>query len=85
MTTSSGKHLEDIYHAHIVSLRKKLITSAKDSDDMSIGFGSSRDRRQKELTKIENMKFKFNVRFIHKDVFGFAGHQRKTAHGLGYK
>ena len=28
LTTSSGKHLEDISHAHIVFLMYKLITSA---------------------------------------------------------
>ena len=38
LTTSSGKHLEDISHAHIISLLYTLITSAKDSDDLSIGF-----------------------------------------------
>ena len=38
LTTSSGKPLEDISHAHIVSLMYKLITSARDSDDLSIGF-----------------------------------------------
>ena len=29
LTNSSGKHLEDISHAHIVSLKYNLITSAK--------------------------------------------------------
>ena len=47
LTTSSGTHLEDISHAHVVSLLCKQITSAKDSDDLSIGFdrycGSRRD------------------------------------------
>ena len=38
LTTSSGKHLEDISHAHLVSLMYKLITSAKDMNDLSIGF-----------------------------------------------
>ena len=33
LTTSSGKHLEDISHAHLVSLMYKLITSSKDSND----------------------------------------------------
>ena len=35
LTTSSGKHLEDISHAHLASLIYKLITSAKGSDDLS--------------------------------------------------
>ena len=42
LTTSSGKHLEEISHAHIVSLMHKLLTSSKDSDDLSIGFDRSR-------------------------------------------
>ena len=37
-TTSSLKHLEDIDHAHIVSLMYKLIISSRKSDDLSIGF-----------------------------------------------
>ena len=43
-TTSSVKHLEDISHAHLVSLMYKLITSAKDSDDLSIGIDRDRGR-----------------------------------------
>ena len=49
LTTSSGKHLEDINHSHIVSLMYKLITSSKNSDDLSIGFDRSRSRRKDEL------------------------------------
>ena len=44
LTTSSGKHLEKISHAHIVSLMYKLLTSSKDSDDLSIGFDRNRGR-----------------------------------------
>ena len=44
LTTSSGKHLKEISHAHIVSLMYKLLTSSKDSDDLSIGFDRSRDK-----------------------------------------
>ena len=50
LTTSSGTHLEDTSHSHIVYLLHKLITGAKDSDDLSIGFDRSRDRRRQELT-----------------------------------
>ena len=49
LTTSSGKHLEDISHAHLVSLMYKLISSSKDSNDLSIGFDTSRNRRRNEL------------------------------------
>ena len=49
-TTSSGKNLEDVSHAHIVSLMHKLVISAKVSDDLSIGLDRHRNRRQQELT-----------------------------------
>ena len=49
LTTSSGKHLEDISHAHLVSLMYKVITSSKDSNDLSIGFDYSRNRKRDEL------------------------------------
>ena len=38
LTTSSRKHLADNNHAHIVSLKYKIITSSRDSDGLSIGF-----------------------------------------------
>ena len=38
LTSSLGKHLEDFSQAHTVSLMYKLVTSAKDTDDLSIGF-----------------------------------------------
>ena len=50
LTTSSGKHLEDISHAHVVSLMYKLITSIKNSDYLSIAFDRSPNRRKDELT-----------------------------------
>ena len=62
LTTSSGKHLEDIGHAHNVSLMYKLKKSRRRSDGMSIGFDRSRDRRQRELTNNENLKGKYHVR-----------------------
>ena len=46
LTTSSGKHLENIGHAHIVSLLYKLLTSSRGSDDLYIGFDRSRDRKK---------------------------------------
>ena len=50
LSTSSGKQLEEINHAHIVSLVYKLITSARDTDGLSIGFERDRNRRRSELT-----------------------------------
>ena len=74
LRTSSGKHLENFDHAHIVSLMYKLLTSSRDSDDLSICFDRNRDRRERDLTSNKNFKGKYQVRFYLKDVFGFAEH-----------
>ena len=58
LATSSGKHLEEISHAHIVSFKYKLISSSKDSDDLSICLDRSRNRRRDELTDNKNVKGK---------------------------
>ena len=84
LATSSGKHLEDISHAHLVSLMYKLITSSKDSNDFFIGFDNSRNRRD-ELALNKNIKGKCHLKIMLKDVFGFAEHQEKACYGLGYK
>ena len=85
LTTSSGKHSEDISHAHIVSLMYKLLTSSKDSDDLCIGFDRNRGRRKNELSNNKNIKGKYHIRIYLKDIFGFAEHQEKGTYGLGYK
>ena len=85
LTTSSGKHLENIDHAHIVSLMYKLLTSSKGSDDLSIGFDRDRNRRQREMTNNKTQKGKYHIRIYLKDVFGFAEYQEKATYGLGYK
>ena len=85
LTTSSGKHLENIDHAHIVSLMYKLLSSSKGSDDLSIGFDRDRTRRRNELTNNKNIKGKYHIRIYLKDVFGFAEYQEKGTYGLGYK
>ena len=85
LTTSSGKQLEDINHAHLVSLMFKPITSSKGSDDLSIGFDRSSARRREEITNNKNVKGKFHLRIMIKDVFGFAESQEKATYGLGYK
>ena len=61
LTKSSGKHVEDIGHAYIVSLLYELITSARDTDDLSFGFDRSRDRRQQDLTKNKTQKGIFHL------------------------
>ena len=85
LTTSSGKHLEEISHAHIVSLMYKLLTSSKDGDDLSIGFDRNRNRRKNELTNNKNMKGKYHIRIYLKDIFGFAEYQEQGSYDLGYK
>ena len=85
LTTASGKHLEEISHAHIVSLMYKLLTSSKDSDDLSIGFDRNRNNRKRELTNVKNIKGKYHIRIYLKDIFGFAENQEKGTYGLGYK
>ena len=85
LSTSSGKHLEDISHAHLVSLMYKLITSSKDSNNLSIGFDHSRNRRRDELAVNKNIKGKYHLKIMLKDVFGYAELQEKATYGLGYK
>ena len=85
MTTSSGKHLENIDHAHIVSLLYKLLTSSGNSDDLSVGFDRDRNRRKRELSNNKNIKGKYHMRIYLKDIFGFAEHQEKATYGFGYK
>ena len=84
LTISSGKHLEDIDHAHIVSLMYKLLTSSKGSDDFSIAFERDRNRSKRELTNNKNIKGKYHMRIYLKDIFGFAEHQEKATYGPVY-
>ena len=85
LTISSGKHLEEISQAHIVSLMYKLLTSSKDSDKLSIGFDRNRGRRKSEISNNKNIKSKYHIRICLKDIFGFAEHQEKGTYGLGYE
>ena len=63
----------------------RLITSAKNSDDLSIGFDRDRKRWQQELIKIKFIKGEFHLRIMLKDDFRFAEHQEKASFGLGSK
>ena len=85
LTTKSVKHLENIDHAHIVSLMYKLLTSSRGSDDFSFGFDRDRNRKKRELTNNKNIKGKYHMRIYLKDMFGFAEHQEKATYELGYK
>ena len=78
LTTPSGKHLEDISHSHIVSLMYKLISSSKGSDDSSIGFDRSSQKRRDHMTNNKNVKGKYHLRIMLREVFGFPEHQGKT-------
>ena len=63
----------------------KLLTSAKDTDELFFGFDRDRGRRHRELTNNKIQKDKFHLRFFLKDVLGFAGHQEKRAFGFWYR
>ena len=63
----------------------KLLTSSKDSDDLSIGFDRNRRKRKNELTNNKTIKGKYHIRIYLKDIFGFAENQEKGTYGLGYK
>ena len=85
LVTSSNKHLEEITHAHFVSLIYKIVMSSKDSDDLSIGFDRNRGRRKNELSNNKNIKGKYHTTIYLKDILGYAEHQEKATYGLGYR
>ena len=85
LTTGSGKHLKESSHAHIVSLMYKLITSARSSDDLSIGFDRDCGKRQQDLTNNGNIKGKHHVKIMPWDDFGFVEHQENATYDLEYK
>ena len=62
LTTSSGKHLDEINLAHFVFLKYKLLPAIKENDDLSIGFDRSRDRRRREKNDNKNIKGKYHLR-----------------------
>ena len=63
----------------------KLISSAKDTDDLSIGFDRSFDRRRDDITINKDVKGKYHVGIMLEEVFGFAEHREKACYGLCYK
>ena len=83
LTTSNGKHLEEVTLADKFSLMYKPKTSAKDTDDLSVGFDWDRGRRQRELFKNKNVKGKNRMKSMLRDRFSFAEHHEKAAYGLG--
>ena len=85
LTTSSGKHLEVFSHAPIVSLMYKLLISRKNSDDLSIGFDTGRDRRRDELNNNKNVKGKYHLKYFLNNVFVFAEQQENAPYGLSFQ
>ena len=63
----------------------KLLTLSKKSEDLSIGFDRSRDRRRRELTNNKTIKGKYPLRIYLGHFFGFAEHQETATYGVGYK
>ena len=60
----------------------ELITSAKESDDWSIGFISDCGRKQQEVTKNKKKSGKYHFRIMPEDTFGFAEHQEECTDGM---
>ena len=84
LTISSGKERYEIDNAHVFWLMHKLLSSGRDSDDLSIGFHKSNGVREKEFTNIKTTKGNYLVSVHLKNVLGFAEHQDACTFGLGY-
>ena len=83
-TNSSGKEIEDIGNAHVICLMHKLMSSSRDSYDLSVGFRRNNGVPEKELTINKTTKGNYLVRVFLKDVFGFAQHRDTCTYGLCY-
>ena len=86
LTSSSGKKKEEIDNAHVICLMYKLISSTRDSDDLSNCFHRSIEAREKELTHCKTTKGNYYVRIYFRYLFfGFGEHQDNCTYRLGYK
>ena len=85
LASSSGKEIEEKDNAHVVCLKHKLLSSSRDSDDLSICFQRSNAVRERELTNNKSTYGNYHVRIYLKDVFGFAEHHDSCTYGLGNK
>ena len=56
MTSRCWKEIEESGNAHKFCLKKKLKSSSKDSDDLSMGFRRCIEAREKELTKCKTTR-----------------------------
>ena len=52
---------------------------------MFVGFDPDCDTRKRELTNNKNIKGKYHVTIMLKNIFGFAEHQEKSTYGLDSK
>ena len=85
LTSSSGKEIEEIENAHVLCLMYKLISSSRDSDDLSVGFHTSIEARERELTINITTIGDYPVRIFLRDVFDSAEHQDNCTYGLDFK
>ena len=56
LASSSGKELEEIDNARVICLMHNLLSSSRDSDDLSIGFHRSNVVRERKLTIYKTSK-----------------------------
>ena len=75
LNSGRGKEIEELDNAHIICLMYKLISSSKDSEDLSIGLHWDITTQEIKLTNIKTAKGICHARFYWTDVFGFAEHQ----------
>ena len=61
LTSSSGNDIEEVDSAPVVCLIYKILSSSRDSDDLSIGFLKNFEARQRELTNKKTTKGKYHV------------------------
>ena len=82
LTTSSGKHLEEVDKLHIKSIMHTRLTSQQQTSELMYGFEESESTRRQKLTnnKTEQGTLFVAVRLI--DLFGFAD-QEKVTYGMG--
>ena len=85
LTSSSGKKIEEIDKAHVICLMHSLISSKRDSDNLSYGFHRINEARERELTKKYSTNGNYHARIYSKVVFGFAKYQDNCPHGLSFK
>ena len=81
--TSGDEHSEHDIHAPIICLTHKILSSGKYSDDLSVGFHRSTEKRLQKLSGSKGVA-RGNFRFRNLLFFGFVEHQEKATSGLGY-